>query len=125
MHEHKSMGAYAAMRVTPQFKPINLVVWGAGTLKDWRTDLQSEANVRTLVVQGSCDSMCQFTAVTEKQFLSELPPNTVYRTIDGGNHCGFASYPPVPMHDGVAKISRKEQHRQVCSETANFLLRDN
>ena len=53
---------------------------------------------------------------------AQLPPDTVFVPIEGGNHEQMGSYTGQP-NDGVATISREEQQAQVAAATVDMLER--
>lgn len=50
----------------------------------------------------------------------QLPPSTVFKVLEGGNHAQFGDYGE-QEGDGVATISVESQQRQIIEETVNFL----
>jgi hypothetical protein len=51
---------------------------------------------------------------------AQLPPDTVFVPIEGGNHEQMGYYTGQP-NDGVATISRAEQQAQVAAATVTML----
>jgi len=69
-------------------------------------------------VSGSNDGL----ATAEKIAASKpnLPPQTVYVVIEGGNHAQFGAYGP-QQGDNTAAISRAEQQKQIADATVEML----
>jgi hypothetical protein len=56
------------------------------------------------------------------EFRNDFPPNTIYRTIQGGGHNGFASVDPGdPLFMGAPTISMEQQQQEAVAITAKFL----
>ena len=116
-----SMGSFAAMRLVSELQPSRFVFWGMGPFPEIRTNL-SNTNCRVLVINGSNDPLCEYTPVSHEEFRRALPPHSVYKTIRGGTHDGFATYPNDPIFDGIPGITKEKQHRLVVAATSTFLL---
>lgn len=78
----------------------------------------SKTDLAVLSIYATQDRL----ATVEKIRASEalLPPTTEWVAIEGGNHAQFGWYGEQPG-DGLATLSRQEQHRQTLSAIVNFL----
>ena len=117
-----SMGSFAAMRLVLDLQPSRLIMWGSADFPKSRTNISAIVNTRTLVVQGSNDKLCQMTEEGLARFKADLPQNHTVFVIVGASHNQFGSYPNNPVFDGYPSIKKKEQQRQVCDVTADFIL---
>jgi hypothetical protein len=77
-----------------------------------------ESRTKTLCIYGTRDGFFGVKSLEKAKKL--LPADTVYYTIEGGNHSQFAWYPDMPG-DMKAEISREEQQRQALSEVLKFM----
>ena len=109
------------MAVAEELNVSSLIMWGSANFRNTRTDL-SQSSIPTLVVQGSRDKMCDMDEVALAEFRKDFPPNTIYRTIQGGSHNGFASVAPGdPSFVGAPTISMEQQQQEAVAITAKFL----
>ena len=81
------------------------------------TDL-SKTDLAVLSVYATQDRLATVETIRASQAL--LPPTTQWVAIEGGNHAQFGWYGEQPG-DGLATLSRSEQHQQTLSAIVNFL----
>ena len=116
-----SLGSFAAMAMAEELGVSSLIMWGSANFRNTRTDL-SRSSIPTLVVQGSRDKLCVMDEVALSDFRKDFPPNTIYTTIEGGSHNGFASVEPGdPLFLGAPTISMEQQQQEAVAITAKFL----
>ena len=116
-----SLGSFAAMAVAEELDASSLIMWGSANFRNTRTDL-SRSSIPTLVVQGSRDKLCDMDEVALAEFRNDFPSNTIYSTIQGGCHNGFASVEPGdPTFLGAPTISMEQQQEEAVAITATFL----
>ena len=119
-----SMGAYTSMALAKSLNVRKLIIWAAGNLDELVPDL-NYPEISVLSVQGSCDSFATFSdKFVLAKFKKKMPAMTKFVMIKGGNHAGFASYPPPMGFDGKRKISLKSQQNQATEATSKFILDD-
>lgn len=113
---HSLGGAMAARFARLHSKEIRgLVLWAAYPSA---TDDLSSSSLPVLCVSASRDGLATPAKVTAARPL--LPPTTVYRPIDGGNHSQFGSY-GTQMGDHAATIPPSQQWSLIVDATAEFL----
>jgi predicted esterase len=83
------------------------------------TDL-AESGLAVLSVIGTEDRIIN--PETWAEAAERLPADTVYLTLDGGDHAQFGDYGPQPR-DGDATMSRDEQQRTTADAVADLLGR--
>ena len=108
-----SMAASYARKHTDNVQ--GLVLWAAypGTGDD-----MSSTGLKGLSTYGSEDEVLNRDAFNETVAL--LPPGTIMKVIQGGNHAQFGNYGLQPG-DGTATISSSEQQMQAADLTARLL----
>jgi hypothetical protein len=113
---HSLGGSMAARFARLHIKEIKgLVLWASYPAS---TDDLSTSALPVLSVSASRDGLATPAKIAAARPL--LPPTTVYRPIDGGNHAQFGSY-GTQMGDHAATITADEQWRLVVQATADFL----
>jgi len=113
---HSLGGAMAAHFVATHLGSVDgLVLWAAYPAS---SDDLSQSGVRVVSISASFDGL----ATPEKIDASRplLPADTVWVTIQGGNHAQFGWYGPQPGDDPAA-ISRETQQAQIIEATVEFL----
>lgn len=80
----------------------------------------SERTLGVLSIAGGRDEVFDREKWTESRL--QLPSQSVFEVIEGGNHAGFGNYGRQPG-DGEASISRDEQQRRTAEAIADFLGR--
>ena len=117
-----SMGAYAAMNVIKHIGINKLVIWGAGNIDERVPYLRKtrNGNLRVLCIQATNDSIAAFNHQASTKFKFKMPEDTRYIHIHGGNHAGFACYPPNKF-DNSNIISWRRQQKIACVETSKFI----
>jgi len=113
---HSLGGAMAAHFVATHPGAVDgLVLWAAYPAS---SDDLSQSGVRVVSISASFDGL----ATPEKIDASRplLPADTVWVTIQGGNHAQFGWYGPQPGDDPAA-ISRETQQAQIIEATVEFL----
>lgn len=116
---HSLGGTMAARYAVSQPDRIEGVIL-LGAYPDKRGNLK-EAGVPVLSLLGSRDGVIDRKKYEEnKQF---LPVDTVYMSIEGGNHAQFGSYGP-QEGDQPAAISPQEQWQQTVAAIKDWLLTD-
>ena len=110
-----SLGARTAMKVAGETSPgtSKLVLWGqgGGPSFDLPIDLSSLSSTSCIVLNGSEDGLINRLSETyRKDFNASLPPDTLHKTIQGGNHNGFGHYekPGNEKFDGKRTITLDE-----------------
>lgn len=121
-----SLGGYAASSLYSIMPRTfsKLVLWGCGSFPNFLIDLNQmpDKNKKMLIVLATNDRVCNFDREGSFQYLLSMCPATAkVEFCYGGNHCGFASYED-RVFDGIASISRKNQHKFICSVTSKFLF---
>ncbi|KAL7562314.1 hypothetical protein ACA910_014529 [Epithemia clementina (nom. ined.)] len=126
---HSAGGNTAASLVRKQLLPTNIttkvLLWGVGTTQDLA---QSAADVQALCITASNDVFRKNSLGKGLKTFDHWGQGDWARLkhieIQGGNHGGFADYPPqtYPRVDGTRTITLAEQHEQVVQATAEFLL---
>eukprot|EP00580_Thalassiosira_gravida_P020745 CAMPEP_0201680986 /NCGR_PEP_ID=MMETSP0494-20130426/50878_1 /ASSEMBLY_ACC=CAM_ASM_000839 /TAXON_ID=420259 /ORGANISM="Thalassiosira gravida, Strain GMp14c1" /LENGTH=339 /DNA_ID=CAMNT_0048164717 /DNA_START=30 /DNA_END=1049 /DNA_ORIENTATION=+ len=82
---------------------------------------ESNKTFSALVVNGTNDGILKHSSEQEKEaFENQLPEDTKFLSIEGGNHAQFAHYGPQSM-DGEATISMEEQQKILVETTSSFL----
>ena len=113
---HSLGGSMAARFASLHIKEIKgLVLWASYPAS---TDDLSTSALPVLSVSASRDGLATPAKIAAARPL--LPPTTVYRPIDGGNHAQFGSY-GTQMGDHSATITADEQWRLVVQATVDFL----
>lgn len=127
-----SMGAYTAMSLAKTLKFSKLIIWGAGNIEERVPNLRnncpssaSDSDIQVLSISASNDSIAGFHDDNSLlKFQSKMPEDTVYTSIQGGNHAGFACY-PTNRFDNTNKreiISWESQQHQACTATLQFIF---
>ncbi|KAL7545064.1 hypothetical protein ACHAWF_008428 [Thalassiosira exigua] len=108
--------------------PMRIVAWAAGNIDASVPNLRPLDSVRVFVLLASNDGIAGFTREEKRRLLSKLPRGSRLRTIEGGNHSGFASYDAASKEGGVLSINGRRdipleiQHEEAARQTAQFLL---
>jgi hypothetical protein len=113
---HSLGGAMAARFTRLHTKEIKaLILWAAYPSA---ADDLSTLSLPVLCISASRDGLATPAKIaTARPF---LPPTTVYRPIEGGNHAQFGSY-GTQMGDHAATIGAAEQRKLVIQATTDFL----
>lgn len=113
---HSLGGAMAANFVYTHPSAVDgLVLWAAYPAAN--NDL-SRSRVRVISITASRDGLATPDKIAASVPL--LPPDTVWVTIQGGNHAQFGWYGEQPG-DNPAAISRLQQQEQIIQATVNWL----
>jgi pimeloyl-ACP methyl ester carboxylesterase len=113
---HSLGGAMAAHFARLHAKEVKgLVLWAAYPSAG---DDLSASSLLVLSVSASRDGLATPAKITAARPL--LPPATLYRPIEGGNHAQFGSY-GIQMGDHAATITPSQQWSLVVDATAGFL----
>jgi len=113
---HSLGGAMAAHFVATHLRSVDgLVLWAAYPAS---SDDLSQSGLRVVSISASFDGL----ATPEKIDASRplLPADTIWVTIQGGNHAQFGWYGPQPG-DAPAAISREAQQAQIVEATVALL----
>ena len=111
-----SLGGAMAAQYTAENEGIDgLALWAAYPPAD--VDL-SAAPIAATSIYASEDGLTSLAEIEASR--AQLPPDTVFIEIDGGNHAGFGSYGEQDG-DGVATIDPEEQQAQVVAATVELL----
>ena len=111
-----SLGGAMAAEYTASHDDIDgLVLWAAYPAGG--TDL-SAAPIEAASIYATEDGLTTIDEI--EQSMAQLPPDTDYVEIVGGNHAGFGWYGPQDG-DGEATISREEQQAQAVEATVEVL----
>mmetsp|Transcript_7858 Transcript_7858/g.14967 ORF Transcript_7858/g.14967 Transcript_7858/m.14967 type:complete len:390 (-) Transcript_7858:311-1480(-) len=102
-----------------------VVLWGVNTTQDLERTTSSK--VQALCITASQDGFKgKSMGRGSPDFATAWKdlPRLQHVEIQGGNHGGFADYPPqsFPRPDGVREITLAQQHEQIVQATAKFLL---
>jgi hypothetical protein len=79
----------------------------------------SQSDLKVLSITASFDLILNLENFENTKIL--LPSHTIYIDIDGGNHSYFGFY-GMQKKDGVATITREQQHSLVVSSIKNWIL---
>ena len=112
---HSLGGAMAAQYAGGHPEVEGLVLWAAYPPDG--TDL-SESPIEASSIYASEDGLTTLDEIEASR--AQLPPDTAFVQIVGGNHAGFGWYGEQDG-DGVATISREEQQAQVVDATLELL----
>ena len=112
---HSLGGAMAAQYSAENDGIDGLALWAAYPPAD--VDL-SATPIAATSIYATEDGHTSFTEIETSR--AQLPPDTVFDEIDGGNHAGYGSYGEQDG-DGVATIDPEEQQAQVVAATAELL----
>lgn len=122
-----SLGSFTATHLAMNLNIPRIVMWGAAPMDQLIADLSTTLNKRVMVIQGSNDKVIEFMVPDEKvrkkqteNFYRKLPKETSLKSIEGGNHNGFANYTPAFSIESPG-MPRKEQHAQAVALTVDFL----
>lgn len=75
-------------------------------------------DIKVLSIIGSNDGLIKMDKITQNK--SQLPQDTIFQIIVGGNHAQFGSY-GIQSKDGIAKISETEQQILTAQAISSFL----
>ncbi len=112
---HSLGGAMAAQYADGRNEIDGLVLWAA--YPPGSADL-SEQSIDASSIYASADGLTSLEEIEASR--AQLPPDTAFVEIEGGNHAGFGWYGEQDG-DGVATISRTEQQAQVVEATLDVL----
>lgn len=113
---HSLGGAMAANYAEGQRDVVDgLVLWAAYPAND---ALTARSELEVLSIYATNDGLSTPEDIESSR--ADLPDNTRYVEIAGGNHAQFGWYGEQPG-DGEATISRLEQQEQIVTATAEFL----
>ncbi len=113
---HSLGGAMAAQFAEVHPETIDgLVFWAAYPAGS--NDL-TDNNLDVISIYATRDGLATETEITASR--TQLPEDTTFVEITGGNHAGFGWYGP-QSGDGAAEISQEQQQALVVSATTQFL----
>ena len=78
----------------------------------------SNSSLRVLSLTASNDQVLNRSAYDAAK--NRLPANTLYKTIEGGNHSGFGLYGQ-QRGDGIASITAEQQQEQIVQDISEFI----
>lgn len=81
------------------------------------TDI-ANTNIKVLSINGTLDTVLNRKAY--EKAMDRLPKNTIYYTIEGGNHSQFGDY-GLQTKDTKATISPEQQHKQIVEQIVKFI----
>ncbi len=114
---HSLGGAMAASFVSDHpAQAAGLVLWAAYPPES--ADMASQTELKAAVIYGTEDALATPEEVLGAE--AQLPPNTVFTPIEGGNHSQFGNYGH-QSGDGEARIPVEAQQAQVVSATLALL----
>jgi pimeloyl-ACP methyl ester carboxylesterase len=112
---HSLGGAMAAQYADGQAAIDGLALWAA--YPPGGTDL-SDADLAVTSIYATADGLTTLDEIEASR--AQLPPDTEFVEIAGGNHAGFGWYGEQDG-DGTAEISREEQQAQAVDATLDLL----
>lgn len=112
-----SLGGVMAARYAENEAVDGLVLWAS-----YPNDDLSDSNLPIISIYGSNDGLTTLEDIEESK--EDLPPDTRYVEIEGGNHAQFGWYGE-QRGDNEASISREEQQDIIVNETVKFLNEGN
>ncbi len=112
---HSLGGAMAAQHAADRGDLDGLVLWAA--YPPGGTDL-SDADLLATSIYATADGLTTLDEIEASR--AQLPPDTTFVEIAGGNHAGFGWYGEQDG-DGNATIGREEQQAQVVAATIDLL----
>ena len=110
-----SLGGAMASTFAAEGNVDALTLWASYPAND---SLAARTDLPIISLYGTNDGVA--TPADIEASRPNLPPNTIFAPIEGGNHAQFGWYGDQPG-DGVATISRETQQAQVVRETAVLL----
>lgn len=112
-----SLGGVSALRA---LKKDEALFEGGILLASYGTDATdlSSSNLRILSITADNDTVFNWTSFENYQ--TKLPENTLFLTIEGGNHSGFGHYGN-QKGDGPMTISREVQQALVAESIDDFI----
>ncbi len=110
-----SLGGVMAARYAYRNEVHGLVLWAS-----YPADDLSDSNIPVISIYGSNDGLTTVEDIEDSK--EDLPPDTRYVEIEGGNHAQFGWYGD-QRGDNEASISREEQQEITVNETVEFLRR--
>ncbi len=110
-----SLGGVMAARYADRNEVHGLVLWAS-----YPADDLSDSNIPVISIYGSNDGLTTVEDIEDSK--EDLPPDTRYVEIEGGNHAQFGWYGD-QRGDNEASISREEQQEITVNETVEFLRR--
>jgi dienelactone hydrolase len=113
---HSMGGSMAAFYTAKHKESIDGMVF-MGSYPAEKTILDSKG-LKVLSLYGSEDLVASEAEIEARR--ANLPGDTEFFRIDGGNHSGFGFYGDQPG-DGKASISKSEQHRIIVLQVRDFL----
>jgi len=108
-----SLGGVMAARYADRNEVHGLVLWAS-----YPADDLSDSNIPIISIYGSNDGLTTVEDIEDSK--EDLPPDTRYVEIEGGNHAQFGWYGD-QSGDNEASISREEQQDIIVYETVKFL----
>ena len=112
---HSLGGAMAAQHAADRGDLDGLTLWAA--YPPGGVDLSGD-DLLASSISATADGLTSLEEIEASR--AQLPPDTVFVEIAGGNHAGFGWYGEQDG-DGVATISREEQQAQVVTATLDLL----
>ena len=101
-------------------KVAGVVLWAAYPSEAFRID---DTDLAVISIYGTNDGVVTLDDIEASE--EDLPPDTQWVPIEGGNHTQFGWYDtspdPVQPDDNPADITRKQQQDQVVDATGSFL----
>jgi dienelactone hydrolase len=110
-----SLGGAMASSFAAENEVDALALWASFPAND---SLATRTDLPIISLYGTNDGVATPEDIAASR--PNLPPNTIWSPIEGGNHAQFGWYGDQPG-DGVATISREAQQAQVLRETADLL----
>ena len=110
-----SLGGTMASSFAAENDVAGLALWASYPANN---ALAARSDLPVISLYGTNDGVATVEDINASR--PELPPNTIWSTIEGGNHAQFGWYGDQPG-DGVATISREEQQAQVVQGTTALL----
>ena len=113
--------AYAGIAAALSDKGILVVVLSLEPVR-FIADTETNRKIAQNALKDLSDNHdLKHVSVKEKEaFENQLPEDTKFVSVEGGNHAQFAHYGPQSM-DGEATISMEEQQKNLVETTASFL----
>jgi dienelactone hydrolase len=112
-----SLGGVMASRYAAEHSDQLKGVFFLASYPDEKGSLK-DTTLSVLSILGTEDKVINMDSYRKGR--SYLPDNTVYDSVDGGNHAQFGSYGP-QKGDGKAKISEEEQQRHTVRALLDWL----
>jgi hypothetical protein len=123
-----SLGAFTASHVVEELGVTKLVAWGVAPFPNWNDlshthqTLPQTSFLSMLLIQGSRDSIVETFGSDDKwrTLRARFPPSLEEHVLEGGTHCGFASYRSDAFPE-VSDLPRSQQQARAVALTDAFL----